>query len=129
MTTNDRIIRLPEVKSITGLGRSSIYAFERDGSFPKRIPIGARSVGWSLSEVLKWIDKKVKSDRSLSREVPKVAGLRRTERDNKLIKLGIAMCFASLTEELLKGNSADAFLKNIKDYDLEYIVNEVFEGR
>lgn len=32
-----RILRLKDVMSITGLGRSSIYQFIKDGSFPKSI--------------------------------------------------------------------------------------------
>jgi len=51
INTNERVLRLPDIKQKTGLGRSSIYAFEKEGKFPQRIPIGARSVGWLQSEV------------------------------------------------------------------------------
>ncbi len=52
---NDRIIRLPEVKDITGASASSIWRWEREEEFPKRIKIGARMVGWRISEVKAWI--------------------------------------------------------------------------
>jgi prophage regulatory protein len=52
---NDRIIRLPEVKDRTGASETSIWRWEQDETFPKRIKIGARMVGWRLSEVNAWI--------------------------------------------------------------------------
>jgi len=51
----DRIIRLPEVKDITGASASSIWRWEREEDFPKRIKIGARMVGWRMSEIMRWI--------------------------------------------------------------------------
>lgn len=51
----NRILRLPDVKVRTGLSRSSIYAFIKDGKFPQHIALGARSVGWYESEVDAWI--------------------------------------------------------------------------
>ncbi len=47
----DVILRLPAVKSRTGLSRSSIYAKVRTGEFPKPISIGIRSIGWMESEI------------------------------------------------------------------------------
>ncbi len=56
-TTNpiERILRLPEVKTLTGLSRSSIYAYIKAGNFPKNLSLGERSVGWYESEVMEWI--------------------------------------------------------------------------
>lgn len=53
------ILRLPEVKKITGLSRSGIYQLIKLNQFPKQIKLGARSSGWIESEVLQWIDKKI----------------------------------------------------------------------
>jgi prophage regulatory protein len=61
---NEKIIRLPKVKERTGLGKSSVYAFEKEGNFPKRIPIGARSVGWLESEIDAWIAERIQASRS-----------------------------------------------------------------
>ncbi len=52
---NDYIIRLPEVKKITGLSRSSIYMQIADKRFPRQIPLGKRAVGWLKSEVGNWL--------------------------------------------------------------------------
>lgn len=46
-----RILRLNDVKEKTGLSRSSIYAFVKEGKFPKPISLGDRAVGWIESEI------------------------------------------------------------------------------
>ena len=48
----ERIIRLPEAKSLCGLSRSTIYLRIREGLFPNPIPLGPRMVGWQESEVV-----------------------------------------------------------------------------
>ncbi|MEO8314974.1 MAG: AlpA family phage regulatory protein [Pseudomonadota bacterium] len=51
----EAVLRLPQVRQITGLGRSSIYAMEASRNFPRRLKLGPRSVGWLESEVLAWV--------------------------------------------------------------------------
>ena len=55
-----RIIRLPEVKNLTGLARSTIYRQIAEKDFPKPISLGAKSVGWLETDVQKWIEKRIK---------------------------------------------------------------------
>jgi len=50
------IKRLSEVKSITGLSRSTIYRMASEGVFPRPIKLGIRASGWLGSEVQNWID-------------------------------------------------------------------------
>ena len=50
-----RIIRLKEVTYSTGLARSTIYKYIGEGTFPKSVSLGDRSVGWIDSEVQEWI--------------------------------------------------------------------------
>jgi prophage regulatory protein len=52
--TSTRLIRLPEVKKITGLSRSMIYLLESRNDFPKRVPLTARTVGWPEIEIYEW---------------------------------------------------------------------------
>lgn len=59
----DKILRLPEVKKLTGQGRSTIYAGVAAGTFPAPILIGARSVGWIESEVANWIASRIQASR------------------------------------------------------------------
>lgn len=51
----DRILRFPEVRDMTGLSRTTIWRMENDNKFPKRVPLGVSSIGWKLSEVQNWI--------------------------------------------------------------------------
>jgi prophage regulatory protein len=59
-----RILRLPEVCSVTGLGRSMIYQMEADQRFPKRVKIGTRAVGWLEGEVRTWLQKRIELSRA-----------------------------------------------------------------
>lgn len=50
-----RILRLHDVLGCTGLGRSTVYKYIEEGSFPRPISLGERSVGWVETEVQEWI--------------------------------------------------------------------------
>ena len=45
------ILRLPKVKSESGLSRSTIYLRIAQGLWTKPVSLGARAVGWPSSEV------------------------------------------------------------------------------
>ena len=49
--TTERLLRLSEVLTRTGLARTTIYRKMRDGSFPEPLKIGARAVRWPESEI------------------------------------------------------------------------------
>ena len=55
------ILRLPTVKAITGLSRSTIYLRMSEGSFPRQVNLGSRAVGWMASEIDHWIEEKLAS--------------------------------------------------------------------
>lgn len=63
LSSENRIIRLPEAMYLTGLGRSSIYARMAEGSFPRSVSLGARAIGWKLSAITDWIDARVAASR------------------------------------------------------------------
>jgi prophage regulatory protein len=46
-----RILRLPEVKTLTGMSRSSIYLRISELLWPRPLPLGRRMVGWPESEI------------------------------------------------------------------------------
>ena len=66
-----RFIRLPEVLSRTGFGRTSIYRKMEDGSFPKSLKLGgppkdpnefdSRAVAWIEEEVDQWIESRIEA--------------------------------------------------------------------
>lgn len=47
----DRILRLPEVKSLTGMSRSTTYSRIGERLFPRPIVLGPRMSGWLASEI------------------------------------------------------------------------------
>lgn len=53
-----KILKLPDVMGITGLSRSSIYSFVRQGSFPSPVPLGSRAVGWIAAEIEHWLNER-----------------------------------------------------------------------
>lgn len=65
MTSNalrpDRLLRLPEVKSIVGLKTTAIYGAVSRGDFPKPVKLGKLSA-WPESEIAAWIEAR-KADR------------------------------------------------------------------
>ena len=64
-----RFIRLPEVLSRTGYGRTSIYRKMEDGSFPRSVKLGgpledpnafdSRAAAWVEDEVDLWIQSRI----------------------------------------------------------------------
>ena len=67
--TKHRFIRLNEVLSRTGYGRTSIYRKMEDGSFPRSIKLGgppvdpeafdSRAVAWIEDEVDQWVESRI----------------------------------------------------------------------
>ena len=57
-------LRLPEVKAVTGLSKTSLYALIREKSFPAPVRLGPRAVGWLKSEVRQWAVERVHASRS-----------------------------------------------------------------
>ena len=56
-----RFLRLAEVLEMTGMGKTFIYDRMKDGTFPKQIQLGSRSVVWNEQEVIKWMDDQTAS--------------------------------------------------------------------
>ncbi len=54
-----RLIRLPEVMSRVGLGRSTIYRWMSEGRFPKPVQLGGHAVAWSEDDLDEWIAGKL----------------------------------------------------------------------
>jgi prophage regulatory protein len=59
----NKLLRLPQLKSITGLSKSTIYARISEGTFPKQIPLGPRLVVWVEADIQKWIAEQVAAAR------------------------------------------------------------------
>ena len=57
----ERLLRLPEVQSMTGLNRNAVYEIE---DFPRPVKISARCSAWVHSEVQDWIQNQIEQQRS-----------------------------------------------------------------
>ena len=60
---HDRIIVAQERRELVPYSDMHIWRMEQAGTFPKRVKLGPHRVGWSLHEVLEWIE-----DRKAERE-------------------------------------------------------------
>jgi prophage regulatory protein len=66
----NKLLRLPQVKELTGLGRSTIYRLMENGEFPRQVAISRGAIGWRESDIQAWIES-----RQLAIEARKVRGL------------------------------------------------------
>ncbi len=57
------ILRLPAVKTRTGLSRSTIYLRVSQGTFPKPVSLGGRAVGWMEAEIQEWLQRRIEASR------------------------------------------------------------------
>lgn len=62
-TEHVELIKLPEVRRISGLGTTTIYKMANEGLFPRQIKLGCRSVAWVRQEVEKWAAEQVAAAR------------------------------------------------------------------
>jgi len=53
-----RVIRYPELFKMVPLCRSQIWRLEKQGHFPKSIPLGGNSKGWFLSDIEAWLNER-----------------------------------------------------------------------
>ena len=54
------ILRRHQVQQRTGLSRSTLYQYIKDGVFPASLQLGPRAVGWLESDISDWITARVK---------------------------------------------------------------------
>ena len=53
----DRFLREREVRTVTGLSRTTRWRLERVGQFPRKRRISPGAVGWLESEVVTWMEQ------------------------------------------------------------------------
>lgn len=57
--TSERLIRIEEVKRLTGLSTATLYRKMAARDFPLPVRLGAVARAWPLSEVQDWIAKRM----------------------------------------------------------------------
>lgn len=55
----EQLIRLPRVMELTGLAKSTVWLWAKDGKLPKPIKLSNRVTVWKLSEIQDYINNLV----------------------------------------------------------------------
>lgn len=58
-----RLIRVPEVLRRVGFSRTTMYELIKEGRFPNKVIIGARSVAFVESDIDAWIENTISDSR------------------------------------------------------------------
>ncbi|MGX9352816.1 helix-turn-helix transcriptional regulator [Shimia sp. W99] len=59
--SNTKVLRLPQVIEMTGVARSTIYLWIKQGNFPRPLKLSTRRVGWLASDIEEWIHSRPES--------------------------------------------------------------------
>ena len=51
----EQLIRLPRVMELTGLAKSTVWLWTKNGKLPKPLKLSARVTVWKLSEIQNYI--------------------------------------------------------------------------
>lgn len=51
-----QLYRRPDVETLTGLSRTSIYRMMERGEFPRPVRITAKAVAWREADLSQWLD-------------------------------------------------------------------------
>ena len=51
----ERVVRVREAVTMTGLSRVTLWRMSKNGTFPRPVCLGERATGYRLSEILEWI--------------------------------------------------------------------------
>lgn len=54
----EKLLRRPEVESVTGLSRSTLHDWMKRGEFPQPVKLGTRLVAWRESDVNAWLESR-----------------------------------------------------------------------
>jgi prophage regulatory protein len=52
------LARLPTVIELTGLGRSTIYRWIAEGTFPSPVRLGPRAIAWRWADLELWMQSR-----------------------------------------------------------------------
>ena len=53
-----RLLRISEVVSTTGLGRSTVYRLVKENKFPSPVRLSERSSAWREDQIKEWVDSR-----------------------------------------------------------------------
>lgn len=56
------VLKRSEMLKIVGMGYTTVWRLEKDGKFPARRRLSVGRVGWLLSEVQDWINRRANAE-------------------------------------------------------------------
>lgn len=66
MSDLPRLLRVPDVLSLTGMSRSMLYQLMDRGLFPRPVSVaGTRMKAWSAAAVSEWIEDQIQSKQEI----------------------------------------------------------------
>ena len=60
-----RMLRIAQVLTLTGLGKTKIYELQSQGDFPMRVQLTPKRVAWVEAEVQAWLAARIASNTPL----------------------------------------------------------------
>ena len=57
------MLRLADVRAMTGLGRSTIYRKMAKGEFPSAVKLSERAIGWPQGDIERWLQERIDASR------------------------------------------------------------------
>jgi prophage regulatory protein len=69
MSSDNRLLRLPEVIAKTSFGRASIYRYVALKRFPQPVKLGERGIAWRSDEIDAWIDERARVSDTPSKHI------------------------------------------------------------
>lgn len=64
----DPFVRFKDQGHITGLGRTTVYSYIKQGFIPAPIKLGARACGWRLSTLREWLATRAESSQVATKQ-------------------------------------------------------------
>ncbi|MCX7164768.1 MAG: AlpA family transcriptional regulator [Rhodocyclales bacterium] len=98
-----KYLRASQIVELTGLSRATIYAMEKKGDFPQKIPLGARAVAWVESEIEAWLEERksaIKTGREAKPGRPPTAGKPRVSEDASSVNVAPQIVGKNLSSKL-----------------------------
>ena len=57
--TNEKMLRLPEVAKMVGIGKSTVWKWMNTRGFPKQVKLSTKVAAWKLSDIQAWIQTQI----------------------------------------------------------------------
>ena len=56
------MLSFDDIRQRFGISRTSIDRWEKAGTFPKRVRLGVKKIGWHKEQIEEWLNKKIEEN-------------------------------------------------------------------